>query len=214
MALVYICNPNNPTGTLTPREDLELFIKRLPPNTQILIDEAYHHYAGESARYQSFIDRPVDNERVIVTRTFSQVYGLAGLRLGYAVGSPNVLQLMRAHATEQSVSGVVALAAMAGLEDTDSVRESVKRNANDRQEFRNSAMVRMLKPIDSHTNFVMMDTHHPAQEVIDHFQKNHVLIGSHFPAMDTHIRVSLGTRPEMVRFWQVWDMLHYTEMHM
>ena len=71
-ALVYICNPNNPTGTLTPRADLELFIKRLPPNTQILIDEAYHHYAGESARYQSFIDRPVENERVIVTRTFSR----------------------------------------------------------------------------------------------------------------------------------------------
>ena len=90
----------------------------------------------------------------------------------------------------------------------------MKRNANDRQEFRNSAMVRLLKPIDSHANFVMMDTHHPGQEVIDHFRKNQVLIGPHFPAMDTHIRVSLGIRPEMVRFWQVWDMLHYTEMHM
>jgi histidinol-phosphate aminotransferase len=213
-ALVYICNPNNPTGTLTPRADLELFIKKLPPNTQILIDEAYHHYAGESALYRSFIDRPIEDERVIVTRTFSQVYGLAGLRLGYAVGSPKVLQLMRAHATEQSVSGVAAVAALAALEDTESLRESVKRNANDRQEFRNSAMVRMLKPIDSHANFVMMDTHHPAEEVIDHFEKNGVLIGPRFPAMDTHIRVSLGIRPEMVRFWQVWDMLHYTQMHM
>ena len=212
--LVYICNPNNPTGTLTARADLELFIKRLPANTQILIDEAYHHYARESALYQSFIDRPVDDERVIVTRTFSQVYGLAGLRLGYAVGAPKVLQSMRAHATEQSVNSVVALAAMAALEDTDSLRDSVKRNANDRQEFRNSAMVRMLKPIDSHANFVMMDTHHPAQEVIEHFQKNQVLIGPHFPAMDTHIRVSLGTPAEMQRLWQVWDMLHYTQMHM
>jgi histidinol-phosphate aminotransferase len=212
--LVYICNPNNPTGTLTPRPDLELFIKKLPTNTHILIDEAYHHYAGEFARYQSFIDRPVDNERVIVTRTFSQVYGLAGLRLGYAVGAPKVLQSLRAHATEQSVNRLVALAAMAALEDADSVRDAVKRNANDRQEFRNSAMVRMLKPIDSHANFVMMDTHHPAQEVIEHFQQNQVLIGPHFPAMDTHIRVSLGTRPEMLRFWRVWDMLGYTQMHM
>ena len=212
--LVYICNPNNPTGTLTPRPDLEVFVKRLPANTHILIDEAYHHYAGEFARYQSFIDRPLDDERVIVTRTFSQVYGLAGLRLGYAVGAPKILQLMRAYATEQSVNGVVASAAMAALEDTDSLRESVKRNANDRQEFRNSAMVRMIKPIDSHANFVMMDTHHPAQEVIEHFKQNQVLIGPHFPAMDTHVRVSLGTRPEMLRFWRVWDMLHYTPMHM
>lgn len=156
----------------------------------------------------------MDNERVIVTRTFSQIYGLAGLRLGYAVGSPKVLQPLREHATEQSVNGVVALAAMAALEDADGLRDSVKHNANDQQEFRNSAMVRMLKPIDSHANFVMMDTHHPTQEVIDHFQKNLVLIGPRFPAMDTHIRVSLGTPPEMHRFWQVWDMLHYTEMHM
>ncbi len=212
--LVYICNPNNPTGTLTPRADLELFIEKLPANTQILIDEAYHHYARESALYRSFIDRPVDNERVIVTRTFSQVYGLAGLRLGYAVGSPKALQLVRQYATEQSVNGVVALTAMAALEDTDGLHDAVKRNADDRQEFRNAAMVRMIKPIDSHANFVMMDTHHPAQEVIEHFEKNQVLIGPHFPAMDTHIRVSLGTRPEMRRFWQVWDMQHYTQMHM
>jgi len=212
--LVYICNPNNPTGTVTPRADLELFIKRLPTNSQILIDEAYHHYAGESELYQSFIDRPVHHERVIVTRTFSHVYGLAGLRLGYAVASPQVLQPMRAHATKQGVSSVVALAAMAALQDTDSVRDSVKRNANDRQEFRNAAMVRMLKPIDSQANFIMMDTHHPAQEVIEHFQKNQVLIGPHFPAMDTHIRVSLGTRPEMASFWRVWDMLHYSQIHM
>jgi histidinol-phosphate aminotransferase len=212
--LVYICNPNNPTGSLTPRADLELFIKKLPANTHVLIDEAYHHYAGRSERYQSFIDRPVDDDRVMVSRTFSQVYGLAGLRLGYAVGDPKVLQTMRSQATEQSVNGVVAQAAMAALEDADSVRDSVKRNSDDRQEFRNQAMVHMLKPIDSHANFFMMDTHHPAQEVIEHFQKNQVLIGRRFPAMDTHIRVSLGTPPEMLKFWQVWDMLHYSQMHM
>jgi histidinol-phosphate aminotransferase len=212
--LVYICNPNNPTGSLTPRADLELFIKRLPTNTHVLIDEAYHHYAGQSERYRSFIDRPVDDERVMVSRTFSKVYGLAGLRFGYAVGSPKVLQPMRTHATEQSVNSVVAQAATAALEDTESVGDSVKHNADDRQEFRNQAMVRMLKPIDSHTNFFMMDTHHPAQEVIEHFQKNQVLIGRHFPAMETYIRVSLGTPPEMLKFWRVWDTLPYTQMHM
>lgn len=212
--LVYVCNPNNPTGTLTPRADLELFIKKLPANTHVLIDEAYHHYAEQSARYESFIEHPVDDERVIVSRSFSKVYGLAGLRLGYAVGSPKALQPMRAHVTEQNVNCVVAGAAIAALEDVDSVRDSVKRNTDDRVEFRNQAMVRSLKPIDSHANFFMMDTHHPAQEIIQHFRKHQVLIGRHFPALDTYVRISLGTPDEMLKFWRVWDMLGYTQMHM
>jgi histidinol-phosphate aminotransferase len=212
--LAYVCNPNNPTASITPRPDLEVFIEKLPANTHILIDEAYHHYAGQSAMYASFIDRPLGDKRVIVSRTFSKVYGLAGLRIGYAVGDPTVLQRMSAHATERSINCVAGEAARAALEDTKSVGESVARNANDRQEFRNQAMVRMLKPIDSHANFFMMDTHHPAQEVIRHFHEHKVLIGPRFPAMDSHIRVSLGTPPEMLAFWRVWDLLHYTEMQM
>ena len=101
--LVYICNPNNPTASLTPRKDLENFIRRLPASTFVVIDEAYHHYAGTS-EYASFINRPFDDERVIVARTFSKVYGLAGLRLGYAVGSPGILQRMRTFITEDSIN--------------------------------------------------------------------------------------------------------------
>ncbi len=71
--LVYICNPNNPTASITPRNDLERFIGKLPATTQVLIDEAYHHYAGESEAYASFIDRPLDDDRVIVSRTLSKV---------------------------------------------------------------------------------------------------------------------------------------------
>jgi histidinol-phosphate aminotransferase len=71
--LIYICNPNNPTGTLTHRRDLEAFIRRLPATTSVLIDEAYHHYVGESSDYASFIDRPMDDDRVIVARSFSKI---------------------------------------------------------------------------------------------------------------------------------------------
>src|SRR5206468_11478150 len=81
--LVYICNPNNPTGTLTRRRDLEAFVRQLPEKTFVLIDEAYHHYVGESSDYASFIDRPNDDGRVIVTRSFSKIHGLAGMRVGY-----------------------------------------------------------------------------------------------------------------------------------
>src|SRR5579864_6784733 len=77
--LVYICNPNNPTGSLTPRKDLEDFIRKLPPSVTVLIDEAYHHYVERTADYSSFIDNPMNDDRIIVARTFSKVFGLAGI---------------------------------------------------------------------------------------------------------------------------------------
>ena len=209
--LVYICNPNNPTASLTPRKDLENFIAALPASTFVVIDEAYHHYAGTSGMYASFIDRPLDDERVIVVRTFSKVYGLAGLRLGYAVGSPKIIQRMRKFATEDNINTIVTAAAATALDDTDGVRDFVRRNADDRQEFFNQAMARALKPIDSHANFVMMNTFHSAEEVIQHFRKNNILIGRRFPPMDTYIRISLGRPEEMRAFWQTWDMLPYAK---
>jgi histidinol-phosphate aminotransferase len=207
--LIYICNPNNPTASLTPRKDLESFIEKLPAYTFVVIDEAYHHYASQSGTYASFIDHPIDNERVIVTRTFSKVYGLAGLRLGYAVASPNTIRKMRQVASQDNINSIVTQAAFAALDDTDGVNEFVRRNMDDRQEFFNQAMARMVKPIDSHANFVMMNTFHPADDVIQNFRKNNILIGRSFPSMSTYIRVSLGLPDEMRRFWQVWDMLPY-----
>ena len=211
--LVYICNPNNPTASITPRKDIEDFLGQLPSTVLVLIDEAYHHYAGESSRYVSFLDHPINDERVIVVRTFSKVYGLAGLRLGYGIASPAVASRIRAFATLDNVNGMVVRAAIAALDDQQAVREFVKRNADERQEFFNQAMARMLKPIDSHANFVMINTHHPAEEVIQHFGKNNILIGRRFPAMDSYIRVSLGTPSEMLEFWRVWDLLPYANMH-
>ena len=207
--LVYVCNPNNPTASLTPRKDLEDFIDKLPPSTLVVIDEAYHHYAGQSETYASFIDRPLSDERVIVTRTFSKVYGLAGLRLGYAVASPNVIQQMRKFSTEDNINAIVTQAAAAALDDVDAVNDFVERNANDRQEFFNQAMARALKPLDSHANFVMMNTFHPAEELIEYFRKNNILIGRPFPPMDTYIRISLGRPEEMRAFWRMWDKLPY-----
>ena len=212
--LVYICNPNNPTATLTPRKDVENFITKLPASTFVIIDEAYHHYAGQSGMYASFIDRPLDDERVIVARTFSKVYGLAGLRLGYAVASPKIIERMRKFAIEDNINAIVTQAAGAALEDTDAIDAFIQRNTDDRQEFFNQAMARALKPIDSHANFVMMNTFHPADEVIEHFRKNNILIGRRFPPMDTYIRISLGRPEEMRAFWRTWDMLPYPKHSM
>ncbi len=212
--LVYICNPNNPTASVTPRNELVSFIEKLPANAQVVIDEAYHHYAGQSGMYKSFIDEPVADERVIVARTFSKVYGLAGLRLGYAVASAKVIEKMRAFVTRDSLNSIVAEVAGVALNDIEGVKDFVKRNSDDRQEFFNSAMLRMLMPVDSHANFVLTNVQHPAVEVIEHFRKHNILIGRHFPPLDNYMRVSLGTPADMKAFWQVWDMLPWAKKFM
>ena len=212
--LVYICNPNNPTGTMTPRADLETFIRRLPATTSVLIDEAYHHYAGASAAYASFIDRPIDDRRVIVTRTLSKVYGLAGLRVGYAVATVEVARALSSHRLSMDVNIVALRAGAAALGDREHVRLSVQRNANDRQEFYNQATARMLRVIDSHANFFMLKTGGSAEGTIDHLKKHNILVAPPIPSMAKYIRVSLSTPHDMVEFWRVWDLMpaHHTEM--
>jgi len=209
--LVYICNPNNPTASLTPRKDLENFIAKLPATSHVLIDEAYHHFVVPAGMYESFIDTPLNDDRVIVTRTFSKVYGLAGLRLGYAVASPKVIKKMRNFATEDTLNSIVAEVVGVALDDAKGVAESARRNRDDRQEFLNAANIRNLKPIDPHANFAMVDTDHPAVDVIEHFRKHNILIGRHFPPLDNYVRVSFGIPEEMQAFWQTWDLLPWSK---
>lgn len=206
-SLVYICNPNNPTASLTARKDLEDFITRMPASCHLLLDEAYHHFVITSQMYKSFLDSPVSDDRVIVSRTFSKIYGLAGLRLGYAIASTKMAENLRRYATVININGMVSAAAMAGLQDNGGLAAAVKRNADDRQEFFNQAMARMLKPIDSHANFVMMNAQRPTEQVIEHFKQNNISIGRKFPAMGTHVRISLGKPEEMHEFWRVWDLM-------
>src|SRR6266403_3806487 len=208
--LVYIVNPNNPTGTLTPRKDLEAFIAKLPAGVPVLIDEAYHHFVAPAADYQSFLDRPIGDPRVIVARTFSKIFGLAGMRIGYAVATPETAKRLAAGFPGWSVSVVSARAASAALDDVDYVRLGIQRNAADRQEFLSQANARSLHPIDSQTNFVMMNPQRPPDDVIDHLKKRNILIGPKYPALDKYIRVSLGLPGEMKIFWDAWDQLPST----
>jgi len=205
--LVYICNPNNPTGSVTARADLEAFIRKLPATTSVLIDEAYHDYASASAAYASFIDRPVDDRRIVVIRTLSKVYGLAGLRLGYAVAPVEVARALSSHRLSMDVNIVALRAGTAALADREHVRLSVQRNANDRQEFYNQATARMLRVIDSHANFFMLKTDRPAEVTIEHLKKHDILVAPPIPSMAKHIRVSLGTPDDMLEFWRVWDLM-------
>jgi len=208
--LVYVVNPNNPTGTITPRKDIEAFLGKLPADVTILIDEAYHHFVTPNTAYESFLDRHFDDPRIIVSRTFSKIYSLAGMRIGYAVATPEMAKRLPAGFPNWSVSVVSAQAASAALDDVDYVRLGIKRNTDDRQEFMNQVNARMLRAIDSQANFVMVNPMRPPDEVIEHLKKNHILIGPKYPVLDKYIRVSLGTPSEMQAFWRAWDMMPAT----
>src|SRR5262249_30308159 len=115
-AMVYICNPNNPTGTILDAEQLEAFFQRMPPTTIVLVDEAYHHFV-ENPRYKSALDLPARHDNVVVTRTFSKIYGMAGMRLGYGVASDANADLLRKHASWDNASLAALEMGLASLTD-------------------------------------------------------------------------------------------------
>jgi histidinol-phosphate aminotransferase len=205
--LIYVCNPHNPTGSLTPRKDIETFLEKLSPNVVVVIDEAYNEYAEPTSDYASFIDHPVDDKRVIVVRTFSKIYGLAGLRLGYSFSSKEVCRKLSSTQLKRGVNGVVARCAVAALDDSDYIRLSFDRNKDERQAFYNQTNARMLRQIDSLTNFVFTKTALPASQVVEHFERNHITLGPVFPEMDRYVRVAISTVENMKEFWRIWDLL-------
>jgi histidinol-phosphate aminotransferase len=204
--LVYICNPNNPTASITPAKDIETFLSKLPATVTVLIDEAYFHFADGMSDYGSFMDHASD--RVVVMRTFSKIYGMAGIRLGYAVTSPATAKKMAALQLPISVSMIAAVGGLASLAADDEMRMAAQRNAADRAEFIKQANARGIALIPSYANFFMMKTGRRAQDVIAGFQQQKVLIGRPFPPMTDYIRVSLGLPEENKMFWSAWDQTH------
>lgn len=205
--LFYICNPNNPTASLTPRAEIEDFLKRIPPNTYVLIDEAYHHFAVGAPGYESFLDKPVEDERVFVARTFSKVYGMAGLRVGYVFGAPETVKRFRNEELYDSVNCVGAYCAAVPLGATAELQAAVERNARDRAAFVAQCDRRRLPYIPSHANFAMLYCGSLAREVRASMAAQGIRIGRPFPPMDKWCRISFGTPDEMAIFWKAWDGL-------
>jgi histidinol-phosphate aminotransferase len=203
--LVYICNPDNPTGTLTPKFDLEAFFPKVPPNIPVLMDEAYHDYVVPTGAYTSWVARAASDPRLIVTRTFSNVYGLAGLRVGYAVSSKEIAARLSARQLPCSVNVVAARTAIAALSDQPYVKKVVLLNSNDRQEFYNQVNARMLRCLDSETNFVLLRTHSTGKDAADLLSANGVSVAAGYPHVEKYVRVTLGLPANMQAFWRVWD---------
>jgi histidinol-phosphate aminotransferase len=197
--LVYICNPNNPTASITPKDQLRAFLQKVPSQTIVLIDEAYHHYV-ESNDYESVIPLLTQYPNLVVARTFSKIYGMAGLRCGYCVARPELIQRMRGQQTWDSVNIMALVAAIASLQDAAQVEEGRRRNAEVKK-FVYAELDRMgLKYIPSHANFLMINLRRQVKPMIAAMRERKVEVGRLFPAMPEFMRVTIGTRPQMDAF--------------
>ena len=195
--LFYICNPNNPTGTLTPRSDLEYLIANKPADSVVLVDEAYIHFTEAAP---SAVDLVKAGKDVIVLRTFSKVYGMAGIRCGMLIARPDLAKkvLERGGFNFMPVTAVVA--ATASLKDSALVSERRRINATIRQSTFQWLERNGFTYIPSESNCFMVDVKRPGQEVRDAVAKENVLIGRIWPIMPTWVRITVGTQEEMARF--------------
>ena len=152
--LIYVCNPNNPTASITPKNQLRDFLGRTPRETMILLDEAYFHFA-DSPDYESVIPLVKDYPNLIVARTFSKIYGMAGLRCGYCVAQKETIDQMRRYQMWDSVNIMALAAASASLDDLDQVPNGQRLN-NDARKFTISELDKM----GYETNSIASQLHH------------------------------------------------------
>ncbi len=193
--LLYVCNPNNPTGTVTPRLDIEWLLANKPKNSILLIDEAYIQIAGAPV----CTDLVAQDKDLIVLRTFSKIYGMAGLRAGAAFGRPDLLEKIRGFgAGALPVTGVAA--AIASLKSKSLVPERRAIIGRVRAGVFEFLQKHKFSYVPSVSNKFMVDVQQPGQQIIDALQKQKIYIGRVWPSWPNHVRVSIGTEEEMNQF--------------
>jgi len=197
--LIYVCNPNNPTASITPKDELRDCIKNTSPGTMILVDEAYFHFA-DSPEYESVIPLVKEHPNLIVSRTFSKIYGMAGLRCGYCVAQKETIERMRQQQMWDSVNCMALAAATASLDDRDHVPNGQRLNKEAKQ-FTTSELEKMgYKIIPSQANFIMFDCKKPVVPLIKAMKDRNVQVGRLFPALPNHMRLTIGKKSEMETF--------------
>ena len=199
VGFVYICNPNNPTGNIIPKQEIKLLLDSIPGDVPVLIDEAYHHFVT-SSDYATSVPYVLEGRPVIVTRTFSKVYGLAGMRLGYGLAPKELIERMRPLAMSYGVNAIVRYGGVAALKDTAYENKIRQMTIANRIQATKELSGLGYEVIPSETNFFMVNVGRDVSPVAEEFRKRGVLVGRKFPPMNNWLRVSVGTEPEMARF--------------
>jgi histidinol-phosphate aminotransferase len=200
--LIYIVNPNNPTSTITTSDDMAWLVANLPKNSYVLVDEAYLHYAT-SPEISSALQYVKEGKNVIVTRTFSKIYGMAGLRVGYIAGRPDLIAKMEPY--RNNVISIVSVRAVSAALDLGPkmLEERKAKIVRTRTELCEWMTRKNFKFIPPQANFVMIETGRDAKQMQATLLNKGVAIGRPFPPLTTMIRVSIGTDAEMEKFRKV-----------
>jgi len=194
--LIYLCNPNNPTGSLTSREDMEWLLANKPAGSILMVDEAYIHIADGAT---SMVDMAAKDKEIIVLRTFSKLYGMAGLRAGAAIGRPDLLDKIMPYS-----AGALPVTAMVGATTSLKVKTLVAERRKIIKDIREDTLAFLDKNhfhyVPSVSNKFMVDVKRPGREVIDLMAKENVYIGRVWPSWPTYVRVTVGSREDMAKF--------------
>lgn len=199
--MVVVCNPNNPTGTIKPAPEIDSFINSVPEHVLVVIDEAYHEFVTDPA-YRTQVDNAVGRSNVIVLRTFSKIYSLAALRIGYAVGRNETLVQLRKAQAPLTVSQVAQEAALASLGQAEELERRRDENAARRHYLSGALREREIPMVNSHTNFIYFHLGDRAKQILADMTTQGVLIRSMGPGW---VRVTVGNDHENRRFVSALD---------
>ena len=197
--MLYVCNPNNPTGTLTPTQAIRDALANKPKGSVLVVDEAYIDFADAP----SVVSWVKDHDDLLVLRTFSKIYGMAGARLGLAIGHPTLLERLAVFGGDNVPAGSSLLGGLASLEDVKLLPQRKALNAQLRDETLAWLKGRGFTCTASHSNCFMIDVKQPAQQVIEKLAAEGVLIGRVWQNWPQWVRVTVGNKQEMARFREV-----------
>lgn len=203
--LIFLANPNNPTGTYVTRHELQDFLQTLPQDVLVVLDEAYFEYAT-ALDYPDGMQLLAERERLMVLRTFSKCYGLAGLRIGYAVGHGKLIDYLNRGRQPFNVGTLAQVAATAALDDTEFVTRCRQHNRAEMDKLVPQLQQRGLAVVPSQANFVLVDFHAPAPDIFQALLQQGVIVRPmHGQGLRTWQRVTVGTAAENARLLQAID---------
>ncbi|MBB3109296.1 histidinol-phosphate aminotransferase [Paenibacillus phyllosphaerae] len=197
--IIWVCNPNNPTGTVVGKDELHAFLKQVPEHVIVVLDEAYFEYVAEEKAPDS-VALLGEFKNLVLLRTFSKIYGLASLRIGYGVGHPDVIHFINQVREPFNTTRVAQAAATASIQDQAFVAECKARNAEGLRYLTGEFERMGLHYFEPNGNFVMFDTKLPSTQVFDGLLRRGIISRARWAHYPTYIRITVGSQEQNEKF--------------
>lgn len=199
-ALIFLANPNNPTGLLTSQNELKYLLEHIPETTLLVLDEAYYEFAAAQLSCNS-IEWLQKHPNLVITRTFSKIYGMAGLRLGYAIANPAIISMLQRVQLPFAVNQAALNAAHAAIDDDEFIKSSLKVNEEGMRQMRQGFDALKIEYLPSECNFLAFDCKEDSMTLYNYLLDNGIIVRPLHPyKMSNHIRVTIGTKEQNSRF--------------